>query len=332
MKPNRTKGGGRSPLSLLIWAALTAVLVAAAYLTGAGLAQRWMEPPPASPSETRVPVQATAPVATQVPAVWLTPGDPAEGTLDEEAVDEWRFQGHTGQAVTVEMWFHPGSGSNVEAELVVHLIAPDDIVLASETGSVFLPPYLVAPRLPATGLYRVRVTPASGAPGRYSLVLALSDASVPVTPGAPPPQQPTAAPSSGHAAASVQGQFQWPSSRREISGWTFHDPRNPGHIGLDIAARMWDPIVAVADGVVVFAEWGGGYGNLVIVEHDGGWRSYYAHLSEVVVEVGQQVRQGELLGGAGSTGYSTGPHLHFELRYQGRPVDPHVYLPTPPLP
>ena len=85
---------------------------------------------------------------------------------------------------------------------------------------------------------------------------------------------------------------------------------------------MWDPIVVVADGVVVFAEWGGGYGNLVIVGHGTGWRSYYAHLEEIVVEVGQEVRQGELLGGAGSTGYSTGPHLHFELRYQGRPVDP----------
>ena len=68
-------------------------------------------------------------------------------------------------------------------------------------------------------------------------------------------------------------------------------------------------------------------GNLVIVEHKDGWLSYYAHLSEIVVESGQEVRQGELLGGAGTTGYSTGPHLHFELRYYGRPVDPHVYLP-----
>ena len=90
---------------------------------------------------------------------------------------------------------------------------------------------------------------------------------------------------------------------------------------------MWDPIVAVADGEVEFAAWGGGYGNLVIVSHDDDWLSYYAHLDEFAVMVGQEVRQGELLGGAGTTGYSTGPHLHFELRYQGRPVDPHVYLP-----
>ena len=79
--------------------------------------------------------------------------------------------------------------------------------------------------------------------------------------------------------------------------------------------------------MVAFAAWGGGYGNLVIVEHDDDWLSYYAHLEEIAVEFGQEVRQGELLGGAGTTGYSTGPHLHFELRYQDRPVDPHIYLP-----
>jgi hypothetical protein len=322
-KPNRTEGGGKGPLSLLMWAALVAVLAAAAYLVGAGLAQRWVEPSLALPSATRVPAQVPTQVAAQ-----LTPGEPVEGELGEEAGDEWQFSGHAGQSVTLEMWLHPGSGSSVEAELAIHLVAPDGTALAEEAGSVFLPPYLAEPHLPVTGLYRVQVVPVSGAPGRYSLLLTLSDPSGPVTPGATPPSQPTAGAASGQApVTAAQGKFQWPSSRREISGWTFHDPRNPGHIGLDIAAAMWDPIVAVADGVVAFAEWGGGYGNLVIVEHNDGWRSYYAHLSETVVEVGQEVRQGELLGGAGSTGYSTGPHLHFELRYGGRPVDPHVHLP-----
>ena len=129
------------------------------------------------------------------------------------------------------------------------------------------------------------------------------------------------------AVAFTPGMFQWPTTRRAISGWVFHDPGNPGHNGLDIAAAMWDPIVAAADGIVVFADWGGGYGNLVIVEHQDDWLTYYAHFSEIVVEVGQEVRQGEILGGAGTTGYSTGPHLHFEIRYQGRPVDPHIHLP-----
>jgi murein DD-endopeptidase MepM/ murein hydrolase activator NlpD len=314
-------GGGKGPLSLLMWAALAAVLAAAAYLAGAGLAQRWVEPSLALPSATQVPTQVPASAAA-----WLTPGDPVEGELGADTGNVWQFRGRAGQAVTVEMWLHPGSGSSVEAELAAHLVAPDGTVLAEEAGSIFLPPYLFEPALPATGLYRVQVVPVSGAPGRYSLLVTLSEAPAPVTPGVTPPAEPTVAAPAGPVVAS-EGKFQWPTTRREISGWTFHDPRNPGHIGLDIAARMWDPIVAVADGVVVFAEWGGGYGNLVIVEHEGGWHSYYAHLSEIVVEAGQEMRQGELLGGAGSTGYSTGPHLHFELRYGGRPVDPHVHLP-----
>jgi hypothetical protein len=320
MKPDETKGGGQGPLSLLIWAALAAALAAAAYLAGAGLAQRWVEPLPALPGETQVPTRVPAQAAA-----WLAPGEPVEGELGAGTGDEWQFRARAGQSATVEMWLHPGSGSSVEAELAAQLVAPDGTELAQEAGSIFLPPYLVEPQLPAAGLYRVRVMPTSGAPGRYSLLLTLSDGAVPVTPDViVPPPSTVAAPG---GAVVAQEDFQWPTTRREISGWTFHDPRNPGHIGLDIAARMWDPIVAVADGVVVFAEWGGGYGNLVIVEHDGGWRSYYAHLSEIVVEVGQEVRQGEILGGAGTTGYSTGPHLHFELRYEGRPVDPHVHLP-----
>lgn len=73
--------------------------------------------------------------------------------------------------------------------------------------------------------------------------------------------------------------FIWPTRRREISGWTFHDPHNSGHIGLDIAAQMLDPIVAVADGEVIFAEWGGCYGNPAIVKHEGSRLSHMARAS-----------------------------------------------------
>jgi len=297
-------------------------MVGAAYLYGANLASRWLGPslalPPAEMSPLATPTQT---VAT------LTPGKPGEGRLGAEEVDEWVFEGHAGQSATVEMWLHPGSGSNLEAELAAHLIAPDGTELALEEGSLFLPPYLAVPELPADGTYRVEVMPVSGAPGRYSLALTLVDASAQATPGATTLPQPTVGAPDATLVIASQGLFQWPTTRRTISGWTFHDPRNPGHIGLDISARMWDPIVAAADGVVVFAGWGGGYGNLVIVQHGKAWRTYYAHLDEITVEVGQEVRQGELLGGAGTTGYSTGPHLHFEIRYHGRPVDPQLYLP-----
>ena len=328
MSDRNSTGGGRRPLSLLIWGLLAAALAAGAYLAGAGLAKRWLAPSLALPLpvETQTLTLAPTQVSTQTSAAQLIPGEPAEGTLGEDTVDEWQFRGRAGQSATIEMWLHPGSGSSVEAELAVRLVASDGAVLVEETGSVFLPPYLFEPNLPATDLYYVQVSPAAGAPGRYSLLLTFSDAPGAGTPGTPLPQHPTAITAGGSAATASPGQFLWPAPQRRISGWTFHDPGNPGHIGLDIGANMWDPIVAAAAGVVVFAEWGGGYGNLVIVEHAGGWLTYYAHFSEIVVEVGQEVRQGELLGGAGTTGYSTGPHLHFEIRYQGRPVDPHVYL------
>ena len=312
-------GERRNVGSLLGWGAVVAVLAAIAYVGGGVLARRWMTPSLAFPGEKPSPQPRLA------PATRLAPDKPVEGTLDTEALDEWEFQGQAGQSLTIEMWFHPGSGSIVEAELMIRLITPSGEALAERAGSVFLPPYLFVPALPATGPYRLQVSPLSGSPGRYSLSLDLSEGSAQSTREATPPHA-TASPPED-SPVTVAGRFQWPTIRRAISGWTFHDPGNPGHIGLDIAAEKWDRIVAAADGEVVFAEWGGGYGNLVILEHDGGWSSYYAHLTEIAVDREQEVRQGETLGGAGTTGYSTGPHLHFELRYQGRPVDPHIHLP-----
>jgi murein DD-endopeptidase MepM/ murein hydrolase activator NlpD len=148
------------------------------------------------------------------------------------------------------------------------------------------------------------------------------------TPSILPDQYPTSA----SAPAVTEGQFQWPTIRHDISGWLFNDPRNPDHPGLDIAAQTGDPIFAVAEGTVSFAGEKGDYGNLVIVDHADDWQSYYAQLSEIAVEVGQQVRQGELLGAAGASGLSSGPHLHFELRYQDQPMDPQAYLSSPPTP
>jgi hypothetical protein len=314
---------GNSLLALAGWIALGAVLATTAYMAGAGLARRWAQPSLALPNPTEV---STTPSASR-DAAWISAGEPVESSLKEDGIDRWQFDGRAGQSVTIETWLHPGSGSSTDAELVVRLIGPDGLTLTQESGSVFLPPYLFQSSLPNEGLYQVEVLPESGAPGRYSLALTFSDPLASATPGTEALPRVTMTPYDGQVAEVDPEEFQWPSKRRAISGWTFHDPRNPGHIGLDIAAQMYDPIVSVAEGIVVFAEWGGGYGNLVIVQHGSDWLSYYAHLSEIVVDVGQKVRQGELLGGAGSTGYSTGPHLHFELRYRDRPVDPHIHLP-----
>ncbi|MEA3375061.1 MAG: M23 family metallopeptidase [Chloroflexota bacterium] len=318
MKPTKNMG----PLALFGWGALVVVLVAGAYAGGSILARHWMVPSLALLDE--FPLDSASTPAPRS-ALWIAAGEPQENTLGAEIPDEWQFEGQAGQAATIEMWLHPGSGSNVDAEMVVRLLAPDGTILVEEQGSAFLPPYLFEPSLPATGLYRVEVMPVGGAPGRYSIGLSVSETVTEATPNATPARPTGATPNSAAAAAAKL--FQWPTTRRRISGWTYHDPRNPAHIGLDIAAEMWDPIVAVAHGEVVFADWAGGYGNLVIVEHGSDWRSYYAHLTEIAVTVGQQLRQGETLGAAGTTGHSTGPHLHFELRYRDRPVDPHIYLP-----
>ncbi len=134
----------------------------------------------------------------------------------------------------------------------------------------------------------------------------------------------------GEAQVFPAGQFTWPTRRREISGWTFHDERNPTHAGIDIAAEAGDPVFAIADGLVTEAEWRDDRGNIVVVDHSDGWSSTYAQLEEMAVEPEQRVTQGQIVGRAGSTGESSGPHLHFELHYHDRAVNPLDHLPSHP--
>jgi murein DD-endopeptidase MepM/ murein hydrolase activator NlpD len=94
------------------------------------------------------------------------------------------------------------------------------------------------------------------------------------------------------------------------------------HDGVDLAAAAGTPIVATTAGVVGKAGWSGGYGLMVAVESGAGLETRYAHMSRVAVLPGAQVRAGEVLGYVGSTGRSTGPHLHYEMRINGRPIDP----------
>lgn len=98
------------------------------------------------------------------------------------------------------------------------------------------------------------------------------------------------------------------------------------HQGIDVSAPEGTPIRAVSEGVVSFAGSRGGFGNLVVIDHANGLQSYYAHQSVIGVAVGDQVAAGTEIGAVGSTGRSTGPHLHFELRRDGEPVDPAPYF------
>lgn len=98
------------------------------------------------------------------------------------------------------------------------------------------------------------------------------------------------------------------------------------HPGVDIYANIGTPVRAPADGTIIQAGWNGGYGMSVIIDHENGMQTLFGHLSRVSLRVGQEIRRGDVLGLTGSTGRSTGPHLHYEVHVNGAPVNPHRYL------
>jgi murein DD-endopeptidase MepM/ murein hydrolase activator NlpD len=127
------------------------------------------------------------------------------------------------------------------------------------------------------------------------------------------------------------GMFSWPVTGTITSpfGWR-SNPFGGGpefHQGLDIAAPTGTTVTAAATGTVIMAQWYGGYGNYILIDHGGGYSTGYGHLSAIYVSVGQAVQRGQAIGAVGSTGQSTGPHLHFEIRIAGKPVDPAPRLP-----
>jgi murein DD-endopeptidase MepM/ murein hydrolase activator NlpD len=99
------------------------------------------------------------------------------------------------------------------------------------------------------------------------------------------------------------------------------------HDGIDLAAPTGATIRSIASGHVIFADQFGGYGNLIVIKHADGLTSHYGHCNETSVRVGQKVLAGDVIGTVGSTGRSTGPHLHFEIRRNGEPEHPERYLP-----
>ena len=122
------------------------------------------------------------------------------------------------------------------------------------------------------------------------------------------------------------GRFAWPVRGRMTSRFGIRGRRR--HDGIDIAAPEGTPIAAAADGKVLFAgNQGTGYGNLVIIHHDDDMITVYAHCSQILVAEGQRVRQGQKIATVGSTGRSTGPHLHFEIRKRTKPRNPLFFLP-----
>lgn len=130
----------------------------------------------------------------------------------------------------------------------------------------------------------------------------------------------------GYDGAFGSGAFIWPAGNHVLSGNEYWS----GHLGIDVAAGEGAPIYAADSGVVVFAGGAaGGYGNMVMIDHGNGYQTLYAHMSQVSTACGRSVSQGTIIGYSGSTGNSTGPHLHFEVRYQGGFINPWFVLPAP---
>ncbi|MCC6345687.1 MAG: M23 family metallopeptidase [Nitrospirales bacterium] len=140
-----------------------------------------------------------------------------------------------------------------------------------------------------------------------------------------------AAENAQHSAGAASGKeekerLRMPASGRVSSGYGVrHDPLDgklKRHNGMDIALPEGTPVAPAAPGTVVFSGYSGGYGNCVIIEHGGGMTSLYAHNAENRVKTGEVVDTDTVIALSGSTGRSTGPHLHFEVRREGVPVDP----------
>jgi len=120
--------------------------------------------------------------------------------------------------------------------------------------------------------------------------------------------------------------FMWPSRGAITSGFGLR--RHPVwgimhvHTGIDIAAVWGSPVLAASDGRVIYAGWFGGYGKIVVIDHGQGISTLYGHLSQSLVPSGEEVHRGQVIARVGNTGFSTGPHIHFEIRINGTPVDP----------
>jgi murein DD-endopeptidase MepM/ murein hydrolase activator NlpD len=135
----------------------------------------------------------------------------------------------------------------------------------------------------------------------------------------------------GLSAPSSTGQFIWPVTGRLTSNFGYR--RSPiwggrnFHTGIDIANSYGLPINAADSGEVIFSGWWDGYGKAVVIDHGRSTATLYGHMSRIYVSAGQTVSKGQVIGLLGSTGYSTGPHLHFEIRKNGKPVNPRPFLP-----
>ncbi len=231
-------------------------------------------------------------------------GDTFKTMLDEAIADKMTAAGGVGMASLFARQLDPTGEAAGHAAPPGHA-APAITALAPASAAGHAAPAIPAALHASAPAVRPRDAPLSaGSP-------ALPSPGLPAAPGAP--------------------RFLVPVAGRPSSGYGLRaDPIHGGtvnHPGFDLAAATGTEVAAAARGTVVHAGPAGTYGNLVTLRHDNGFETRYAHLSEVDVKVGDVVEAGAELGKVGSTGYSTGPHLHFEVRRDGQPIDPAPLLP-----
>lgn len=134
---------------------------------------------------------------------------------------------------------------------------------------------------------------------------------------------PVYVPTIGATSVPATGSGVWPTVERRIN---CHWMGYTGHTGTDIGGAIGTAIYAYRSGTVTFSGWGNGYGKYVVINHGDGMTTYYAHCSELLVAAGEQVTEGQMIAKIGMTGYTTGPHLHFEIRLNGVPVNAYPYI------
>jgi len=124
------------------------------------------------------------------------------------------------------------------------------------------------------------------------------------------------------------GTFVYPTAKHVLSGFDYSTKTN--HLGIDLMGNLGDNVMAADGGVVVYAGWNNyGYGNMIMIDHGTGFQTLYAHLSAIFVNCDDNVTQGQTIGSVGSTGHSSGPHLHFEVRTASNVINPWDVLPAP---
>jgi len=230
-----------------------------------------------------------------------TPAAPREGAPGETLVHR--------VAPGETLWgIARAAGLHVETLATVNHISLDDLLYP---GQALVVPMQDGPLPPSAGTRRLRVRSVRG----------------PVGPRG------AGSPALYEAVRADFGSLLRPSDGRITSrfGWRIHPifGTREFHTGVDIANRHGTPIRAAEDGIVRFAGWMGGYGRLVILVHRNGLETSYSHLSALLVTLGQRVVKGQIVGRMGSTGWSTGPHLLFEVRLNGVPLDPTPFLQDP---